>query len=182
MSYASPLSDILRIGTVIEVDLAEALARVELGEAYESDWMPWAPARTGATRIWSPPSVGEQVIILCPDADLESGFIVAGLFCDQFPPPESRAVDVIQFGDDAVIRYDSAAHKLEAILPAGGEVILTAPAKLTVNAAGGFIINGDITLNGKLTASDDVLAGAISLKNHKHGQVQTGSAQSGKPL
>lgn len=41
---------------------------------------------------------------------------------------------------------------------------------------------GDINLTGKLTASDDVLAAGISLKNHKHSGVSAGAAQTGKPV
>jgi hypothetical protein len=37
-------------------------------------------------------------------------------------------------------------------------------------------------LTGKLTASDDVIANGISLHDHKHDGVQTGSGQTGTPV
>ncbi|MDE2434744.1 MAG: hypothetical protein KGM49_00655 [Sphingomonadales bacterium] len=52
---------------------------------------------------------------------------------------------------------------------------------VTINAPGGLTINGDITLTGKLTASDDVIASGKSLKSHTHGGIQTGSGTSGPP-
>jgi len=47
--------------------------------------------------------------------------------------------------------------------------------------AGGIEIKGDITLTGKMTASDDVTASGISLMHHTHGGVQSGSGNTGQP-
>lgn len=41
-------------------------------------------------------------------------------------------------------------------------------------------INGDVTVNGKITATGDVSGGGISLMNHIHGGVTTGSGNTGK--
>ena len=62
---------------------------------------------------------------------------------------------------------------LLAALPAGGVLAVVAP--------GGVTIEGDVVVTGKLTASDDVLAGEISLKTHRHPGVQTGGGQTGTP-
>lgn len=42
-------------------------------------------------------------------------------------------------------------------------------------------INCDVNVQGKITASGDVVAGSISLQNHTHSGVQTGSGSTGKP-
>mgnify|MGYP007125467811 FL=1 len=42
-------------------------------------------------------------------------------------------------------------------------------------------INGDVAVQGKLTASEDVIADGKSLKSHKHLGVTTGSGVSGAP-
>ena len=61
------------------------------------------------------------------------------------------------------------------------------PTKLYTYAAAGNTINGDTELNGKLTASgiikslSDVLAKAISLFGHKHGEVTKGGDDTGVP-
>lgn len=162
----------LRLGRVIEVDLGRAMVRVAVGDI-ETHWIEIGTARAGATRIWSPPSAGEQVILFCPDGDVEAAFPFGALYSDEFPAPGNSARELIHFADGTVIAYDPESHHLEAILGDGGQVTITAP--------GGITINGDITLNGKLTASDDVLAGGVSLKSHKHVGVQAGSAMSGKP-
>jgi phage baseplate assembly protein V len=170
---ASALSDGLRLGRVIEVDLAKALIRVAIGEI-ESGWIDWAALRAGDTLVWSPPSVGEQTLVVSPDGDLEGAFALGGLFSNLHPAPGNSLRELIKFKDGTVLAYDPVSHHLEVILCDGGKATITAPAGLT--------INGDVTLNGKLTASKDVIAAGISLKTHKHSGVQAGGAQSGAPV
>jgi phage baseplate assembly protein V len=173
-------SDALRLATIAEINLVNAAVRVDLGDM-ESDWLPIGTARAGETRIWSPPSVGEQVAVFAPDGDLEGAFVLGGLFSDAYPAPGQTARELIAFKDGSVLAYDPETHHLEVILCGGGQITLTAPALVTINAPGGMTINGDVMLNGKLTASNDVIASGKSLKGHKHTGVQAGGAQSGPP-
>jgi phage baseplate assembly protein gpV len=50
-----------------------------------------------------------------------------------------------------------------------------------IEATGGITIRGDVAIEGKLTASDDVIADGKSLKNHTHGGVQAGAAHTQRP-
>lgn len=165
---------IVRLGRVMSVDLAAARCTVSFDDDAESPPLRWMEARMGATRTWSPPSVGEQVILLCPAGEIAAAVVLRGLVSDDHPAPGASTRELIQFEDGAVLAYDPAAHKLEAVLPAGGTISLVAD--------GGIAITGDIALTGKLTASDDVIAAGKSLKTHKHGNVQAGSAQTGTPV
>jgi phage baseplate assembly protein V len=185
----STLSETHRLGTVIELDLTEALARVEIGDL-ESDWIPFASACAGETKSWLPPSIGEQVVVTCPDGDLEGGYIGASLYSDANPAPSDKPGGLLKFSDGAVLSYDPETHALDVTLPAGGEITLTGPEHVTINAASGatinaaagLTINGDVTLNGTLTSNQDVIASGKSLKTHKHSGVQAGAAQSGGPV
>ena len=51
-----------------------------------------------------------------------------------------------------------------------------------VNAKAGADGGVAVTVKGSIKASDDVLAGAVSLATHQHGGVKAGSDQSGGPL
>ena len=165
--------EVIQLGTIASVDHANATCTVQLGDM-ETGELPWVAQRAGGTRIWSPPSVGEQCMVLCPEGDIECGLVVVGLWSDTFPAPSNSADVVhIEFPDGAVINYDHAAHTLAVTLPAGGTA--------TIDAPGGVTFNCDVTVNGKVTASDDVISGGISLKSHKHGGVQAGGAQTGSP-
>jgi phage baseplate assembly protein V len=176
--------DMLRLGTVESIDLAGALCRVRVGEIVTGD-IPWLSPGAGDTRIWCPPSVGEQVLLICPDGDEEAGIAAGGLYCDARPAPSSNTGFHAEFRDGATIAYDPATHTLAVTLPAGGTATIDAPGGLTVN--GPVTLNGVVTITdnvavtGKVTASDDVVGGGKSLKDHIHTRVQAGGAVSGPP-
>lgn len=188
-----PLVNLIRYGTVATVDVATARVVVSMGGLH-TKLIPWLAPRAGATRTWSPPSPGEQVLVLSPGGNLGAAVALTGIFYDTFAKPAEGTADnvVIAFGDGAVLLYDHAAHLLKGTLPAGGRVELTAP--------GGFHLIGDVEVDGKLhvtqaatfddalhaaqdiTSDADVKAGSISLRNHSHDKVQPGPGVTGKPL
>lgn len=182
--------NLIRLGTIAEVDYANACCRVQTGEL-TSDWIPWLVPRTGNTIEWSAPSAGEQGIVLCPDGDTTGAVFLRGVYSDALPAPADDAHwHLVRFPDGTEIRYDDAAHALDATLIDGGTATLTASGGVTVNASdgvtvnaasGGVTVNGDVQVNGTLTASEDCIGGGISLKNHTHGEVESGSSDTGAP-
>lgn len=169
----------MRDGVVTEVDHAAALCRVRSGEM-QTDFIPWMTTAAGKVRVWLPPSVGEQVQLLCIDGDLANAVALPGLFSATFPAPSSNAdLMLIQFADGATFAYDSAAHALAANLPAGGTVSIVADGG--VHIAGPVSIEGNVSITGKAEVSEDVTGGGVSLKQHKHSAVQPGGGTSGPP-
>lgn len=177
------LGDMLRLGTVKSVDLAAATARITIGDLETGD-LPWLTGAAGDTHIWMPPSEGEQVLVLAPEGDTTGGLILRGLPSDANPAPGNTRAVVLVFADGAKLSYDPEAQKLDVVLPDGG----TAKLICDVEIDGKLKVTGDVQLDAKLhadgeIASDaDLKAGSISLKTHKHGQVQAGAAQSGVPV
>lgn len=178
------LASLIRIGTVLSVDLAEARCIVRFGDPddpapAQTGPIRWLSPRAGLTRVWSPPSVGEQVLLVSPDGQIGAAVAITGIVQDAFPPLGNSTTEMIEFADGAKFTYDPEAHELVAVLPAGGSVDITAD--------GGITLRGDVTIEGNLavtqtvTADEDVIADGICLKTHKHGQVQAGSALSGTP-
>lgn len=173
------ISELIRIGTIASVDLAAKRCTVAYGDEEEGEAetppVRWLAPRAGRTKVSSPPSVGEQVILLCPDGQVAAGVALLGLEQDSFPLPDAKADETItEYPDGALIGYDAETHALTATLPAGGTAV--------IDAAGGVTIRGDLTIEGAVTVTDDVTAGGISLKNHKHGGVQAGGSQTGAPV
>lgn len=167
------IGEAIQYGVIATVDHGNATCTVELGELTTGE-LPWVAQRAGGSRYWSPPTVGEQCIVLCPEGDVENGLVVLGLYSDTNPPPSTDPdVTLLELPDGAVISYNHASHALAVTLPEGGTA--------TIDAPGGVTINGDVTINGSVTASDDVTGGGISLMTHKHGGVQGGGAQTGAP-
>lgn len=174
------IGDVARFGRVTSVDLAGGLCTVACGDI-ESGPIPWIAGRAGSTRVWSPPTVGEQVMLLCEDGDLGLGAALLGVFSNASPAPADADIFHAEFEDEAVISYDPSAHALKVILPAGATVEITAPGGLTINAedgvtvnaaqgatinadagvtiaaaGGGVAITGDVTVDGKIDATGDV--------------------------
>lgn len=171
---------VIQLGTIASVDHANATCTVETGDITTGD-LPWIAQRAGGVRTWSPPTVGEQCVILSPEGDIESAFVVLGLYSDACPPPSTNPDIVhLEFSDGAVIAYDQAAHDLAVTLPEGGTATIDAPGGVTIT--GDVTIIGDVGVVGTVTASEDVLGGGKSLKSHKHSGVQSGAAQTGAPV
>lgn len=168
------VGDLAQYGTVIERD--GALCRVQLGDI-ETPLLPWLTGRAGSVRIWSPPSIGEQVLVLSPEADFANGLVLLGVFSDANPARADDEATLILFEDGTRLRYDLTSSDL-SILVAAGSIEIEAP---NIRMVGNLSVEGDIELTGKLTASDDVVAAGKSLKGHKHLQVHPGTGISGTP-
>ena len=169
------LADLVREGVVERVDLSTGKAIVRMGDILTPpcDWsMP-----VGDTTFWNPPTVGQPVVVTCPEGDIERAFISSSLPSSQMAPLFMGAKVAIRFRDGSVLCYD----------PDAGELRFDLVGKASVVAPAGLSIQADVTLTGNLDASgtvsgqQDVIGGGKSLKGHKHTGVQTGSAVSGGP-
>ncbi|HEX8301057.1 phage baseplate assembly protein V [Sphingomonas sp.] len=176
------LGDMLRLGTIVSVDLEEGTCRVAIGDL-ESPDVPWLTGAAGDTHIWAPPSIGEQVLLLAPEGDTLGGMVLRGLPSDANPAPGNTRTVVLTFADGAKLSYDPEAHKLDVVLPDGGTARLVCDVeidgKLTVTGDAQF--DAKLHADGEIASDDDVKAGSVSLKQHKHTQVQPGGGISGTP-
>lgn len=167
------VGDLIRPGRIASVDLAAKRCTVEVGDLTTGP-LPWIAFRAGRARSWSPPTEGEQCLLLCSEGDTNAGFVIPGLFSDAFAAPSSSPDEVaMHYDDGSVVTYDMASHTLTVDIASG---------KVIVNAPNGLTVNGPVTINGTLTATDDVIGGGKSLKGHKHRDTQPGSGQSGVPV
>ena len=190
---APRLVELIRFGEVVEVDLGEARCRVRYGDPDDegggavTPMIRWLTPRAGKTRIWSPPSVGEQVLLISPDGQIGNAIAVPGIVRDAFPPLGNSTLEMLEFSDGAQITYDPESHELAADLPGGGTALINSPGGLTVDAAGGITlrgdvsIEGDVSVEGEIVATQDVTGDGVSLKNHTHGGVSSGGSSTAPP-
>lgn len=163
----------IRPGTIHAVDHAKPRCRVKSG-ALLTQWLPWFACRAGRVRDWSPPSEGEQCVIISPSGELAAGFVLVGLNSDSFPAPSSNPdLDSRTYADGTWMGYDMGSKEMTIIMAAGGKQILRIPA--------GIEIQGDVTITGTVTVTEDVTASGISLVEHVHGGVQGGSSTTEAP-
>lgn len=163
---------IARTGRVVGFDADSATVEIAYGDDEHGEVktrsIAWGGMRAGATSVWSPPTIGEQVLLIAPEGDIAQAIAMPGLFSGQFPAPGNGIREFVRFGDTAEIGYDPEGHHFDIRLPEG--------ATAEIRATGGVTIFGDITVHG------DVVADGVSLKDHLHDKVNAGSGVSGKPV
>ena len=110
------VANLIRIGTVSDVDYAKARIRVQIAEI-RTDWVPWIEARAGTDVSWWAPEPGEQVMVLSPGGDTAQAVALPALFRAAAPPPADTADKRrVTFADGASVEYDRAAHVLTIAL------------------------------------------------------------------
>ncbi|WP_432481607.1 phage baseplate assembly protein V [Moraxella sp. ZY200743] len=181
------LENLIRIGTVASVDHTTARCVVDCVGIITAP-LPWLTTRAGTDTTWDAPTVGEQVLVFAPSGEMMQAVVLMGVYHDDRPAPsQSASVKTRHFEDGCTITYDTQAHALSAILPAGGTATISADGGITINAkdgatinaSGGVTINGDTKVNGSIEATGDVVAGSISLQKHKHREQGDGAMTSG---
>jgi len=182
------LNSVALKGTVEQTDYAMARVRVRSGDTL-TGWIPWMTSRAGGDVDWSAPEIGEQVMVLCPSGDPANGVVLGAIYQTAHPANANKeTIRRTTFDDGAVIEYDRENHALKVILPDNASVALSSSGgTMAVDLQGGITIKGDVTLEGdinqtgKITSSGDHVAGSISLQQHVHGGVQSGSGTTGAP-
>lgn len=174
------LQNLIRVGTVQQVDYVEYVARVKTG-GNTTDWVRWGAQRAGDAQTWWAPSVGEQVVILSPGGDLENAFIAFSLYgSDALPPDTSQTSNITRYPDGAKEGYDPASGQKRLtgiknlLVDASGTMTLNL-ARLVINAPE-VVINGEVTQGGGSMSSNGVVVHA-----HVHGGVQSGGSKTGGP-
>lgn len=173
------VGDLLREGTIESVDLGAGTCRVRLADDLVTGPIPWAASRIGDTRVWSPPSVGEQVLVAAPEGDTLRAIVIGALRSDAHPHPANDGSTLIEFADGAKVLYDPASHTLDAVLPDGGKANIEA--KGGIRLVGPVTIVGSVDIDGAVEATGDVVGAGKSLRDHVHTKVQAGGSVSGPP-
>lgn len=175
------LMNLIRFGTVIEVDLVLTVARVQTGEL-QTDWIRWGVARAGDAVDWWAPSVGEQVVLFAPGGALENAVIAFSLYSDYaLPPDNGKKTQVTRYPDGAKKSYDPASGMLSLLGMISG--IVSMSDTLTINVgrlvinAGETIINGEVVQGGGQMSSNGVV-----VDKHGHKGVKSGTDISGDPV
>ncbi|MCK0744106.1 phage baseplate assembly protein V [Chromohalobacter nigrandesensis] len=126
------IHNLIRTGTIAEVDHDAARVRVKSGELL-TDWLLWIEGRAGTTRDWDPPTVGEQVIVFSPGGDPAAGVVLTGLYRSAHPAPSSDANVIGRWYPDGTrIEYDHAKHRL--FIDCVGDIAVKATGTVTVDA------------------------------------------------
>ncbi|OWF82505.1 baseplate assembly protein [Yersinia frederiksenii] len=169
------LRNMIRTGVVTDVDTTATLCRVQTGEL-RTDWLQWLTQRAGRSRTWWAPSVGEQVLILAVGGELDTAFVLPGIFSDDHPAP-SESADALHlaFPDGAIIEYEPKTSALKvcgiktADISASQTLIASAP-EVRVSASICITLDSPevICTNTLITGSLEVQKGGNMSGNIEH--------------
>ena len=81
---------VVRKGRVCQLDSKQALCRVQFNEKLITDYLPWLTSAGSLVRVWNPPQVGEQVVVIANELDFSDGIIIGSLFQQAYPAPASK--------------------------------------------------------------------------------------------
>lgn len=179
------LENVIRIGVVTEIDEDTWRVRVASGEL-DTTWLRWNAQRAGAFGIWIPPSIGEQVWLVCIGGNPETAIIGGSLYSNEHPAPGSASNEmVITAPDGARFRYDADAGALEvsgiktARVSAEVKIILDSPIvectqllkTRQFDVTEGGEMHGEITHSGGAFTSN-----GVQVDDHNHGAVERGGS------
>lgn len=179
------LENVVRTGTVTEIDVDRWRVRVESG-GLTTTWLRWNAQRAGAFSVWLPPSVGEQVWLLCIGGNPETAIIGGSLYSNDNPAPDASATGMtITAPDGARFHYDASAGALTvsgiktARLEAAVSVTLDTPVvectnllkTRTFTVLEGGNLEGDF-IHGRGT----ITSNGVQVDDHSHGGVQRGGS------
>lgn len=195
------LRNLIRTGVVTKVDTTRALCRVETG-GITTDWLHWLTPRAGRSRTWWAPSVGEQVLVLAIGGELDTAFVLPGIYSDDNPAPSASADALhISFPDGAVIEYEPESGALTvsgiktASVTASESVDVTVPVvtvkasqKITLDTPEVVCTNKlttgtlEVKKGGKMSGNIEHSGGTfksngVQVDDHDHGGVERGGSR-----
>ena len=143
---------LVQFGTIDKTKASEgkALARVKVGDRV-TDFLPVKSIGNSVVKVWIPPLVGEQVVVISPFGDASGGFIISSFF-------------------NQGCREPAGASSSNAIIEVGN-------ARVEANKAGRLMLKASVAIEldtPKVKATGDLeVAGNISdsrgdLTGHKH--------------
>lgn len=206
------LNNVVRIGTIKQLDLANARAKVSVAGC-TTDWLPWGTNRAGKRRDWSPPVIGEQVVLLAPYGDLGQAVIGPSIFQDDYAAPAASAdQETTVFPDGTTFEYNSATNTYTQTIAGSGNWVFnlknaqintetaTVAAEISVTLdTPDTICTGNLTVAKNLTMGQEggsaTMKGAVSIEgpslthngknvgsDHSHSGVQSGGSNTGGPV
>ncbi|AML39047.1 MULTISPECIES: phage baseplate assembly protein V [Klebsiella] len=190
----------IRTGVIVETDLDTGRCRVQTGGIF-TDWLQWLTHRAGRSRTWWAPSVGEQVLLLAIGGELDTAFVLPGIFSDDNPAPSASA-DAwhVAFPDGAVIEYEPETGALTvsgvktADVTASGSITVTVPVvlvkavtRITLDTpevvctnkltTGTLEVQKGGTMRGNIEHTDGTFkSNGVQVDDHGHGGVQKGGS------
>ena len=182
------IQNLIRVGTIMEIDYSEPpRVRVRTGQL-ETDWRPWCEKRAGQSKTWDPPTIGEQVLLFSPGGDVAGAYVICSIGSDANPPTSrSPAETARKYPAGAITKYnhETGAFSVSGIkamsvsasetitLKAGTSITLDAPQS---NSTGKHTVKGLLTYLAGMAGSNTEGGAAATITgdlNHEGGKLSS---------
>lgn len=181
------ITNLIRTGTVTEVDRDNWLCRVKVGNL-ETNWINWLTLRAGNSRTWWKPSVREQVVLFSLGGNLETAFALPDVYSNQFPlPSDSEDGSVTEYPDGGWFEYEPETGRWyvrgikSMVIEAADNV--TFKTENFVVEADTTRINSNVVINGAVNQGGGPMSpNGIVVDKHAHDKVKSGGDTSGGPV
>lgn len=195
---ARAIRNLIRSGVVTEVDTVQGLCRVQSG-GIQTTWLNWLTTRAGRSRTWWAPSVGEQVLLLAIGGELDTAFVLPGIYSDDNPAPSASAdAWLVEFPDGAVMSYEPETGALtvtgiktadvtasDSVAVSVPVVLIKAEARVTLDTPEVVCTNKlttgtlEVKQGGKMSGNIEHSGGAftsngVQVDKHGHGGIRRG--------
>jgi phage baseplate assembly protein gpV len=158
------IANMIRHGPVDSVDPSKGTARLLFkesgGKKFLSPPVPYSQM-AGALKIHAPPSVGQQLTMICPNGDAKQGLILPCTWSNQNSSPSSK-------GDENMLTFGPWTISLD-----GSKLKITGP---DVEVTGNVKVTGNVTTFGDLRNNNKDVG-----SSHTHKGVMPGSGLTGVP-
>lgn len=195
---ARAIRNLIRSGVVTEVDIVQGLCRVQSG-GIQTTWLNWLTTRAGRSRTWWAPSVGEQVLLLAIGGELDTAFVLPGIYSDDNPAPSASAdAWLVEFPDGAVMSYEPETGALtvtgiktadvtasDSVAVSVPVVLIKAETRVTLDTPEVVCTNKlttgtlEVKQGGKMSGNIEHSGGAftsngVQVDDHRHGGIRHG--------
>jgi phage baseplate assembly protein V len=137
------ISNIIRIGTISNLDFNSAIARVKIGDL-ETNWLPWINSNSGTNNSWNPPEIGEQVVILSPSGELNQAVILPSLYKNNASENSSTIKSMI-FADGSKVSFNLESGNLDLDIKGNATIKVAGNAQIE---ASNITLKGNVDLGG----------------------------------
>ncbi|MBL4839924.1 MAG: phage baseplate assembly protein V [Thalassospira sp.] len=129
------LQNMIAIGTIVDVDHANARAKVSINDGEPGRWIP-IPGSVGKNyRGTNHLRNGTQVLVGSPSGDPANGVILQVFYSDALPSVSTDgAIDMVQWNDGTTVTYNTSNKRLE--LHSSGDLVVSADGAIGIQCLG----------------------------------------------
>lgn len=153
----------LLFGHVVEVDHDARRAVVEIEDGWRLRPLPWLERRAGRVRTSSPPTVGEQVLVLSPGGEPGVGVILPGAPSDAVAPETRADLELTETDDGFADVWDAEAQTRTLTVPEGGRLIVAVAGEVVADFSAEAVLLKVGASEVRVTSDAIVLDGDVDL-------------------